>query len=118
MTDLPPSPLPRDPAYWDALAERVRNDAALPLAAYRAPEQEWYGWLSLRAPWLVAASAVAALALWLALPARSARDAAQWIEGSLTPNEAVGSLLGGAAPPSVEAMLAHFPPALEREGER
>ena len=85
------SKLPDDPRYWDDLALRINADAAGPLAAYAGGGGEatgggWYRFLARRAPWLVAASAAAALILWLALPARDS-IAIEWMERSLTPED-------------------------------
>jgi len=130
MAELPQSRLPREPEYWEALAGKIRDDAAGPLAAYAASaiaaeaglqQEAWDAVLARRAPWLVAASAAAALVLWLALPARvpsqgvlSARESSAsspWIERSLSPIEVAGTLIGGAAPPSVDTLMVQFPPA-------
>lgn len=129
MTDLPESKLPRDPGYWKELARRIRADAAGPLAAYAAREKlevaadpdVWYGVLARRASWLVAASAAAMLVLWLALPSRGPSVAFRWIERSLSPDDAAGSLVSGAEPPSVEVLMAQFAPesqAPDREERR
>ena len=108
MVERSRTPLPSDPDYWERLALRIRADAAEPLAAYA--QRAWYGVLSHRAPWWVAASAAAILSFWLVLPAREHSDGVHWIERSLAPNEVAGTLMGGPVPPSVEMLLKHFPP--------
>lgn len=118
MAELPQSPLPPDLRYWEDLARRIRDDAAPPLAAYAATDTPWYDLLARRAPWLVAAAAAAMLTLWLALPARDASPALRWIERSLAPTEAAGTLIGGPQPPSVEALMVQFPPARNEERQQ
>jgi hypothetical protein len=115
--DRPQSPLSQDPAYWEGLAEKVRADAAGPLAAYAASD-DWTAVLARRAPWLVAASAAAMLVLWLALPPRGSSVAFGWIETSLVPSEVAGTLISGSAPPTVDSLMVHFPPAAEEEGRQ
>jgi len=122
MAELPQSRLPREPEYWEALAGKIRDDAAGPLAAYAASaiaaeagfqQEAWDAVLARRAPWLVAASAAAALVLWLALPARVPSQGVLWLERSVTPTEIAGSLVGGPAAPSVDALMVQFPPTDE-----
>ena len=116
----PPRPkLPQEPEYWDGLARKIHDDAAGPLAAYRAAEQSaWYDSLSRQAPWLVAASAAAMLLLWLALPAADSSLVLRWMEDSLTPDEVAGTLVGGSAPPNIDVLMAQFPPATDGEVPR
>lgn len=116
MAETPKARLPRDDAYWDALAAEIGRDAAAPLAAYASNDGGWSALLSRRAPWLVAASAAAMLVLWLALPPASPAGELGWIEGSLAPTERAGSLVVGSAPPSLDALMAQFPPPLD-DGE-
>ncbi len=128
MADLPPSQLPQDPEYWGELAGKIREDAAAPLAAYAGAEDGriddgrvddgWYRILARRAPWLLAASAAAMLILWLALPERGTSPAFRWIADALAPSETAGTWIGGAAPPSVDALMVHFSPALDEEEQR
>ena len=121
MADLSQSQLPQEPEYWEGLARKINADAAAPLAAYAAAEYGWYGVLARRALWLVAASAAAMLILWLALPAREDSMAFRWIAGSLAPNETAGTLISGAAPPSVDELMVQFPPGADMpdlEGQR
>ena len=115
MPDLPQSPLPQKPEYWEDLAGRIREDAAGPLAAYAGVKGGWDSVLAQRAPWLVAVSAAAMLLLWLALPERGPSVAFRWIEGSLTPRELAGTLVSGAAPPTVEILMVQFPPSEEEQ---
>lgn len=110
MAESPKSQLPQDPGYWDGLARAIRADAAGPLASYAAVDDAWYGVLARSAPWLVAASAAAMLVLWLALPPRDVSGDLRWIESSLAPSEAAGTLVAGPRAPSVDALLAQFPP--------
>ncbi|TDI45424.1 MAG: hypothetical protein E2P02_07335 [Acidobacteria bacterium] len=117
MADVPRSRLPRDPEYWEKLAERIRGDASGPLAAYAEAHDSWYGLLARRSPWLVSASAAAMLLLWLALPASDSSVAFRWIENSVTPSEVAGTLIGGHTPPSVDSLMVQFPPVDENEGE-
>ena len=116
--DQPHSQLPQEPEYWDALARRMSDDAAGPLAAYAAGSDSWATLLGRQAPWLVAASAAAMLILWLILPPRQSSVAFRWIESSLVPNEMAGTLVSGAAPPSVNTLMVQFPPATNDEGQR
>jgi hypothetical protein len=119
MRELPRPRLPQEPEYWDRLARRVRDDAAGPLAAYRAAGQPaWYDTLSRRAPWLVAASAAAMLVLWLALPAADSSLVLRWMEESLTPNEVAGALVSRPTPPNIDLLMAQFPPAADPEVPR
>ena len=118
MAELPKSPLPREPEYWEELARRIRRDASGPLAAYAAAQDVWYGVLARRSPWLVAASAAAMLILWLALPASDSSVAFRWMERSLAPNEIAGTLIGGPEPPSVDALMVQFSPAFHEEGRQ
>lgn len=120
--DLPRSPLSDDPETWDRLARRINADAAAPLAeladagrrtvpAWRGTWLgSWLGPLSRSAPWLVAASAAAMLAFWMALPPRTEDPGLGWIESSVAPQDVAGTLLGGALPPSVDEMMLVFPP--------
>lgn len=111
--ELPESPLPQDPAYWDELAQRINEDAAEPLAAYAGGAVEtvvdWYDVLARRALWLVAASAAAVLILWLTLPPRNP-VAIELVERSLAPDDVAGSLFAGAAPPSLDAVMVQYAP--------
>ena len=124
MAELTHSQLPREPEYWQELARKIREDAAGPLAAYAAARDigsdrdVWYGVLARRAPWLVAASATAILILWLTLPTTDSSVAFRWIEHSLAPSEIAGTLIGGPAPPSVDALMVQFPPALYEDGQQ
>jgi hypothetical protein len=104
------SRLPDDPEYWDRLAERIRADAAGPLASFAATDA-WYGVLSRRASWLLAAAAILIAALLLTLPRTPDADPYLWIERSLTPDERAGTLISGPAAPAVEQLLPEFPPA-------
>ncbi len=115
MAELPASPLPRSPEYWDRLARAVRDDAAGPLGAYADAHDGAYAVLARRAPWLIAASAAAMLLLWLALPVSKASVAHRWMEQAVAPRGAAGTLLAGPAPPSVDAVLVEFPPAAVEE---
>lgn len=102
---LPKSALPTDSDYWDSLAGRIARDAESPLAAYA----DWSKVLARRAPWWLAASVAAMLALWLTLPSRASSRTA-WLESALAPDEVAGAMLGGPAPPSLESLMSHFPP--------
>lgn len=102
---LPKSTLPDDTAYWDALASRIARDAESPLASHA----DWTSVLSRRAPWWLAASVAAMLALWLTLPSRVSTRT-HWLELALTPHEVPGAMLGGPVPPSLEDLMSHFPP--------
>lgn len=119
--DRPQSKLPPDSAYWEALARRIREDAAAPLAAYaaasgRAPET-WPGLLARRARWWLATAAAAIAILWIALPPRGTSPAEAWFEAALAPDEPAGTLVSGEAPPAVDTVLVHFPTAPgEEEG--
>jgi hypothetical protein len=122
MAELPQSRLRREPVYWEALAGKIREDAAGPLATYAASaiaaeaglqQEAWDAVLARRAPWLVAASAATALVLWLALPARVPAQGVLWLERSVTPAEIAGSLVGGPVAPSVDALMVQFPPTDE-----
>ena len=117
MADLSESQLPPEPEYWEKLVQKIREDAAGPLAAYAAADVGWYSVLARHAPLLVAASAAAMVILWLALPTRDS-VAFRWIASSLTPSEVAGTLISGAAPPSVDALMVQFPPALDEEEQR
>ena len=84
------------------------------------PMNHWYGLLARRSPWLVSASAAAMLILWLALPTSDSSVAFRWIENSVAPREIAGTLIGGHAPPSVDALMVQFSPVLavlDDEGE-
>ncbi|HSF15774.1 MAG TPA: hypothetical protein VLK65_09480 [Vicinamibacteria bacterium] len=105
----PKSPLPGDPAYWEELTRRIREDASGPLAGY-AGRARWYGALAGPAPWLVATSAAAILFLWLSLPTADSPTTLHWMERSLSPDEVAGALMGGPEPPSVDALLVQFSP--------
>lgn len=122
--DLQTSKLPNDPAYWDGLAARIRDDAVAPLAAYAAatpptalsaaggPGRDgWPDVLARGAIWWLTAAATAIAVLWLTLPPRGASPAQTWIEASLTPDEPVGTLVAGDLPPAIGTVLVHFPPA-------
>ena len=115
MPELPESQLPQEPEYWDGLADKIRMDAARPLAAYAGRGEGWDGMLARRAPWLVAASVAAMLVLWLTLPERGPSVAFRWIEGSLTPSELAGTLVSGAAPPTIDTLMIQFPPSEEEQ---
>ncbi len=118
MAENPVSKLPEDPAYWRRLSRQISDDAAAPLAAYAGEHDVWYGSLARNAPWVVAASAAAMLVLWFALPTTDSPQVARWFESSLAPNEIAGTLVGGPVPPSVDELMAQFPPALDGEGTR
>ncbi len=126
MSEHPRPKLPAEPAYWDRLAAKVNDDAAGPLAAYRAAAGAtatddasvpgsamppvWYDALSRRAPWLVAASVVATLVIWLALPPDETSVVLRWMEDALFPDEVAGALVGGSTPPGIDRLMAEFPP--------
>lgn len=138
MREIPDSQLPRDPEYWESLGGKIREDAAGPLAAYAAERaaagesgeleadaagqaprdlDAWYGELDRKAPWLIVASAAAMLILWLSLPAPvppapDSSVAFRWMERSLGPDEVAGTLVSGPVPPSVDALMVQFSPAL------
>jgi hypothetical protein len=116
--DLSQSQLPRDPEYWEQLARKVNQDAAGPLSAYAAAENDWYEVLARRAPWLVAASLAAMLILWLTLPPREDARALRWMADALAPNEFAGTLISGTRPPSVEALMVQFPPEPDTGGQQ
>ena len=118
MAEFPKSQLPTEPEYWDRLARRIHEDASGPLAAYAAGGDSWYGPLAQRAPWLVAAATAAMLILWLALPSSGSSVAFRWMERSLAPDEVAGTLISGQQPPSVDVLMAQFPPALHDEARR
>jgi len=116
MTEVPKSQLPKDPEYWEALTQRILQDASGPLAAHATSCDVWYDLLARRSASLVAASAAAMLLLWLALPAPESSVAFGWIERSVAPDEIAGTLLGGPVPPSVDALIVQFPPAPDEGG--
>ena len=113
MAEAPKSRLPQEPEYWEALAERIRQDASGPLGAYARAQDVWYGVLSRRASWFLTASVAAMLLLWLALPTRSSSVAFRWIEHSLAPDEPAGTLIVGPVTPSVDALMVQFAPELD-----
>lgn len=113
MPNLPKSSLPEEPEYWDALARRITQDGAGPLTKYAAVQEIWVDVLARRAAWWVAASLAAMLTLWLSLPASGSPGGAAWIERSLAPHDRAGALLGGSTPPSVDELMAQFPPPPE-----
>jgi hypothetical protein len=119
--ELPGSPLPDDPTYWNTLAQRIGGDAAAPLARYAARGQKaddrWFGLLSRAAPWLLSAAATATLLLWLALPPRAPDASMRWLEPSIAPHDDTGALIGGSLPPSVDRLMLDFPPAPTEELE-
>lgn len=117
-TKLPPSQLPRDPAYWEQLAQRIRQDAAGPLASYAAALDAWHDVLARRAGWLVAACAAAMLLLSLVRPAPDHSQLLGLVERSVAPNETAGRLLGGSQPPRVEELLVQFPPPPQERRQR
>ena len=117
MSEREGSPLPESPEYWEGLAERIRADAAGPLAAY-ALGDNWYGVLASRAPWLVAAAAMIIVALLLTLPPTPDSAAYRWIERSLAPDEPVGTLVAGPTAPAVSRLLPEFAPAHLEESRR
>lgn len=110
MVEHPNSPLPRDPEYWESLAQRIRADAAGPLAGY-ATTVAWYDVLARQAAWLVAAAAIVIVALLLTLPQPDPDAAYRWIERSLAPDEPAGTLIAGPTAPSVDVVMVQFPPA-------
>ena len=119
MPEMPRSPLPHEPEYWSRLAHEIQADAAGPLAAYAASYEPWYGVLARRAPALVAASLAIMLVLWLVLPRRTDSSVAlDWMERSLEPTEVAGTLIGGAQPPSVDALMLQFAPEAVDGGQR
>ena len=118
MADQPQSQLPQDPEYWEALAQKVHDDAVGPLAAYAAAGDDWASVIARRAPWLVAASVAAMLVLWLALPSNQSSAAFRWIESSLIPSEIAGTLVSGSTAPGVDTLLVQFAPATDEEGRR
>jgi hypothetical protein len=111
MAESAGSQLPQDPAYWDSLAQRIRDDAAAPLAAYAATADVWYDVLARRASWWVAASAAAMLIVWLTLPVADGEIAFRAMERLLAPSEPAGTLISGSAPPAVDALMVQFSPA-------
>ena len=119
MVDPRHSKLPQEPEYWDGLAAKINDDAAATLASYAAAstdvhrEDDWTAVLGRSAPWLVAASLAAMLVMWLILPPRPPSPAFVWLGDSLAPSEVAGSLVAGSTPPSVEQLMAQFPPAGE-----
>jgi hypothetical protein len=118
MTALEPR-LPEDPAYWDALAERIGRDAAPALAELYERRGAWWGSLARRSPALAAAAAVAIAAGWIAIAASGGTPAGSpytEMARAIGPTDEVGRLfLREAAPPHVEDLL----PVLARtEGDR
>jgi hypothetical protein len=122
MAARPSSKLPQDPDYWERLAREIREDAAVPLAAYAAAcgrgREVWLDLLARRATWWVAAAAAASAILWLSLPPRGPSPALAWIEAALAPDGVAGTLVSGDTPPAVDTVMVHFPPAAGEEQRR
>ena len=118
MPEFPKSQLPDDPEYWDGLAQRIRQDAAGPLAEYASTQAVWYDVLAERAAWFVAAAAAAMLIVWITLPGPDAADAFDWIERSLAPSDLAGTLISGSEPPRVDALMVQFAPSMPSESRR
>ncbi|HSR51231.1 MAG TPA: hypothetical protein VLV83_10415 [Acidobacteriota bacterium] len=110
MMELPPSQLPRDPSYWEGMAQRIRSDAETPLARYAAAGDSWLRVLDRCAAWLAPLAAAAMLLLWFALPVQRTSLTADWMERSLAPTEVPARLLEDDRPPPPEALLVHFSP--------
>ncbi len=114
---FPRSPLPVDEEFWEDLAQKVRADAAAPLSRYAATRMveapNWLSVLSHQAPWLLAASVVAMVALLATLPeSRTLQGtSAGLLERSLTPGERAAGLMAGAKAPSVAELLPEFSPS-------
>ena len=110
------SPLPDEDEFWEGLADKVRADAAGPLSRYAASEADqsptWIAVVSRQAPWLLAASVIAMVALLSALPESAASTAltTRLLERSLMPTEPAAGLMAGSKVPSVAELLVEFPP--------
>jgi hypothetical protein len=108
MTALEPR-LPEDPAYWDALAGRIGDDAAPVLAELYERRGAWWGSLARRSPALAAAAVVAIAAGWIAIAASggpAAESPYAEMARAIGPTDEVGRLfLRDAAPPHVEELL-------------
>ncbi len=105
----PPSRLPEEPAYWDALAERILQGVVSILDANRNKATAWWAPLArLSTPLLVAAALAIALAVVLLPAPAGARGAGavSVMERAVTPiDPLVGRLLFGPAPPSIDDLL-------------
>jgi len=105
----PASRLPADPAWWDALAERVSAAAAPELARGRRMREPWWAALADAAPWLAGGAVAAALAGWLFLPGLppvTESGPGTLIARTLTPSDAIArTLLRESAPPIGSLML-------------
>lgn len=116
--DPPGSRLPAEPAYWDALAERVVR-AARPELGRRPRSAPWWAAFADFSPALAASAILAIVAGWLLVanadPPGGA-DPVALVEGALGPEDPLARrMLTGAQPPSIADLLVP-PPGAEGEG--
>lgn len=118
-----PSVLPKETEYWRSLSRRIRDDAEETLAGYSRQASASAPGASSRlngsllrsldraAPWLAAASVLAAAVLWSSLPPADP-PAGEGLGAALLPRDATGSRLAASRPPSVESLLAAMAPEI------
>ncbi len=112
------SRLPAEPAYWDALAERIVADAAPSLAEYRSRQGAWWSLLAQSSPALAAAAVLAiAGASFMLARASTVTESSPHDEvtRAIGPRDPVARLfLAEETPPRVESLL----PVVSRMVER
>ena len=108
----PRSRLPADPAWWDALAERVNAVAAQELASGARMREPWWAALAKASPLLAGGAIAAALAAWLFLPAFPPATAAgpgTLIARTLAPADAIARTLPRESAPPIGALVLPAP---------
>lgn len=113
----PGSRLPRDPDYWDRLADRIAAAGRPVLAAYARGTEPWWFGLARRCPALATAAALALAAAWGLRDTGAGPGASpdEEIARAIGPSDRVARLLlAGTDPPRLEMLL---PVAATTRGE-
>ena len=115
------SRLPTNPAYWDALAQRIVADAVPLLDEYRVRHGTWWSLLAHRSPVLAAAAVLAIAATsFMLVRASTATDSSphNQVARAIGPTDPVARLfLTQETPPRVESLLPVMSQMVERPME-
>lgn len=102
-----PSRLPKEPAYWDALAERIVRD--VPSVLNTNGSGPWWAPRARFSTALLATAALAAAAAAVFLPASpsaSRADSRTVLERALAPQDPLAEgFFSGPVPPTIESLL-------------
>lgn len=101
------SRLPDDPAYWDALADRISARSTGQIQDYGARLGPWWEWIAGFAPALAAAAVLVLLGTWAFVPPapQSAVVGQPGIAQLLAPDEPMArAFLADSEPPALAAL--------------